>query len=204
MSEIPLLKDCSDNEWIRSVAQEVDEDEQTIRAIVSESDERFQPEDAEKEAALKEIVTDIYFKTSETPYDNSPQGYVWIQFPYEGNVGAHYEYYCNNPAHPAPDQMNAANGRNWTYVTHTVTKVNSQVWDVMKDIDHFHTDNEYKYPDSEFSEDQIKIVRGVRHPDFKTTKRILTEGFGLELPEVRDAWGQFWSEWADTRVYWNE
>jgi len=213
MSEIPLPKNSSSNEWIQSVAQVVDEDEQTLRAIVSSSSKRFQPENSEKEAALKDLVTDIYFKTSETQYDNSPQGRVWIQFPYKGKLGAHYEYYCDNPSHPAPDQMDVASGRNWTYVTHTVTKVDNQIRDVMQEIDHFHGDSEDAYPDSgyrseyldsEFGDEQITIVRGARHPDFKTTKRILTEGFDLALSNVYDAWGRFWSEWADSRVYWNE
>lgn len=206
MSGIPLpdRESASDSEWIRSVVRNIDADEETVRALLSAYSEAFQPSAPEKEAALKDLLTSVYFKTSETPYDNSPRGYVWVQFPYEGELAAHYEYYCENPPHPAPAQMDVASGRNWTYVTHTVTRVDSRVREAMRDIGHFQVDGDDTSLDSTFSDDQITIVRSVRDPDFRTTKEILTEGFGLDFSEIYDAWGHFKSEWHEARVYWNE
>lgn len=164
---------------------------------------RVQTLHAEKEAALKHVITDVYYKTSETPYDNALEGHVWVQFPIDGELGAHYEYYCHNPAHPAPSQHSTTNGRNWTYVTHTATHVTDHLRTVMRDIDHIQT-TETLSLHSEFTDDEITIARIVPGPDFRTTKRILTDGYDLDCTDIYDAWGHFHSEWHEARIYWND
>ncbi len=204
MARIPLPDSANENEWVRSVAHAMGVDEQSLRATVSAYHDAFQPLDSEKQAALKNVVTDAYYKTSETPYDNAPEGHVQVQFPIDGELGAHYEYYCHNPAHPAPSHLTPGNGRNWTYVTHTVTHVTDHLRTVMRDIDHVQTSESHTSLDSEFDDDEITIARVVPGPDFRTTKRILTDGYALNFTDIYDAWGTFHSEWHDARLYWNE
>lgn len=204
MSGIPARGEEPRGEWLGSVADRLDVEESELRAVAGSVGDDFAPEDDQKEAALKDVVTSAYFNTRETEFDNSPTGTVWIQFPYDGTVDAHYQYRCDNPPHPAPSEIGVGSGRNWTCVSHIVTTVDEQVRETMADIDHITIPGQSSYLTSEFQEDRIEIVRGAESSDFPAIKRILTDGFGIDISDIVDAWGRFDSEWHSSRFYWNE
>lgn len=60
MAGIPLPESSDDNEWLRAVADGLAVDEQALRAAMSAYSDEFRPAESEREAALEDVITDVY------------------------------------------------------------------------------------------------------------------------------------------------